>query len=495
MTVILYARQSLDRDGKEAAVTRQLAESRAYAAAHGLIVDLELVDNDVSATSGIRRPSFERMLELKPTAIIAWHQDRLLRLGRDLERVIALDIPVHTVMSGTLDLVTPAGRAVARTLAAWSQYEGEQKSERQKASNRQRAEAGVWQFSRRPYGYERVNGTVQIVEHEAAIIREAFARYLAGETYYAIAEDLNERQVPTLGGGAWTITQLRERLKNPAYAGIRTYKGEVTAEGDWEPIIDRATWERFTATKRRRTTDHGWSNKTKYLLSGLALCGLCGGQMFARPEYGRKQPDGTKPVRMSYSCTSCWGVSRNLEKVDALVEAEVIDRLSQPDALALVMPKVDVTPLVLESQDLRARRDDLASLLADGTLTAAAVRQQSAKLLERLEELQQQIAASEGGGDISNLVLAESVADHWHHKLTFRQKRSIIEAGLTITINKQSSTRVFDPEAVVRKWVGSTPKGQCHYDRGGLEYPTDQQIRPCTTSQRHPRITSEHHRK
>ena len=292
---------------------------------------------------------------------------------------------------------------------------------------------------------------MQVVELEAAIIREAYDRYLAGDTYYAIVGDLNARAVPTIGGKPWTITQLRERLKNPAYAGIRTYKGDVVAQGDWEPIITADVWERFNTTKTRRKTRHDWPNKTKYLLSGLALCGVCGARMLARPEYQRRK-DAPSVTVMTYQCTTGWCVSRNLERVDTLVQAVLIERLSRSDANALLTPDIDLTPLVNESQELRLRRDDLAALLAEGVLTAAAVREQQAKLQKRSDVLQEQIIAAEGGSQLSTLVMADDVADHWHNYLTFTQKRAIIASLATISIRKQKNTRVFDPEDVVIEW-------------------------------------------
>jgi hypothetical protein len=109
----------------------------------GLHVSRLYTDNDISATNGRVRPEFQRMLRDRPAAIVAWHQDRLLRLTSDLEKVIDLGVNVHFVTAGMLDLSTPAGRAVARTVAAWSQYEGEQKSLRQQSANLQRAERGT----------------------------------------------------------------------------------------------------------------------------------------------------------------------------------------------------------------------------------------------------------------------------------------------------------------------------------------------------------------
>jgi site-specific DNA recombinase len=452
MVTVVYARQSLDRDGQGHAVERQLDECRALAERLGLTVDAEYVDNDISATSGKARPSFKAMLDSQPGAIIAWHQDRLLRLTRDLEQVISLNVPVYTVTAGTLDLTTPAGRAVARTVAAWSQYEGEQKATRQIAANGQRAAKGKWQFSNRPYGYRRVDGAVQVVEAEADVLRDAYTRYIAGETYYSIVADLNARSIPTLGGGTWTMPQLRDRLKNPAYAGIRMYRGEAVADGDWEPIISRAVWDEYQRARTSRKRPRTWSSRTKHLLSGLALCGVCGAAMLARPEYSRPGPDGTKRVTMTYQCTTSWCVSRNLSRVDAVVEAAIVDRLSQPDARDLLTPREDVQPLVAASDKLRERKDELAALFAEGHISSQALREQSTNLQRQLDDNDRRIREAHGSSELSGLLLSADIAEHWRTVMTLPQRRMLISALMTITIRKQQNTRRFDPADIDIRW-------------------------------------------
>lgn len=460
MAAVIYVRQSQDRDGTGAAVDRQLDECRALAERHNLTVENEFIDNDVSASKGAR-PAFAKLLNAiragEVSTILVWHTDRLYRRVRDLVEIVELaekhTLRVLTVKAGDLDLATPAGRMLAGMLGHAARYEVEQKGARQVAANMQRAAAGHWQFSNRPYGYERVNNEVRVVDAEAAVIREAFERYLRGETYYAIAADLNARDIPTISGKKWSITQLRERLNNPAYAGIRVYKGERVADGTWEPLISRETWERFEAMRLNRKTRHDWPNATKYLLSGLAVCGVCGSRMLARPEYRRtRDADGKKLRVMTYQCTTNWCVSRKLDPVDAMVEAEVVQRLSQPDALQLLTPKADIAPLVEQSQELRARRDSLAELLADGVLSAAAVREQSTRLGKQLESLQNQILAAEGGTQFSALIGATDIADYWQTRMTLKQRRAIITAGLEVTIMKQQNTRRFDPDSVRIEW-------------------------------------------
>src|SRR5689334_24298449 len=198
MPCVIYTRISLDRTGEALGVARQEQECRQLAARLGLEVAAVYSDNDISATTGRARPDFEAMLASRPEAIVAWHQDRLLRLTSDLERVIELNVPVYTVTAGTLDLTTPAGRAVARTVAAWSQYEGEQKATRQVAANVQRAASGVHQ-GRVGYGYRREGTAIVLHPTEATTIRSAVQRVLDGESLRAICKDFDAQHVPTPG--------------------------------------------------------------------------------------------------------------------------------------------------------------------------------------------------------------------------------------------------------------------------------------------------------
>lgn len=91
----------------------------------------EHVDNDMSAYSGKRRPAYQAMLERleagEGEGIIAWHPDRLHRSPLELEAFISVlertGAAVVTVQGGDYDLSTATGRAMARTIGAWSRHE------------------------------------------------------------------------------------------------------------------------------------------------------------------------------------------------------------------------------------------------------------------------------------------------------------------------------------------------------------------------------------
>ena len=88
MGAAIYTRQSLDRTGQAAGVTRQLEECRQLASLRQIDVVHELSDNDISATKAVTRPAFEKLLQLIASGaidtVITWHTDRLYRKLSDL---------------------------------------------------------------------------------------------------------------------------------------------------------------------------------------------------------------------------------------------------------------------------------------------------------------------------------------------------------------------------------------------------------------------------
>jgi site-specific DNA recombinase len=84
----IYCRLSDDRTGEGLGIERQLADCRDLIARRGGIVAGEYLDNSRSATSGRKRPEYERLLAAVESgtldAIVAWSLDRLVRRTADL---------------------------------------------------------------------------------------------------------------------------------------------------------------------------------------------------------------------------------------------------------------------------------------------------------------------------------------------------------------------------------------------------------------------------
>jgi site-specific DNA recombinase len=456
MPAVIYTRISLDRTGEALAVARQEQECRALAARMGLDVAAVYSDNDISATNGKVRPDFEAMLDAQPEAIIAWHQDRLLRLTRDLERVISLNVPVYTVTAGTLDLTTPAGRAVARTVAAWSQYEGEQKATRQVAANVQRAASGVHQ-GRVGYGYRREGAALVLDPAEAATIRLAVRRVLDGESLRAICKDLDAQRVPTPGRGErWNSTTLKQLLLRPSLAGLTVHRGQVVGRtpDDSPRVIDEDTHERIKAVLTHPSRRSGIPGRApKYLLGGIARCGRCDGVMARAP--GRMtttRAGGAKRQPPSYVCTECYRVRRKQSDVDALVEGIVVGRLQMPDA-ARLFAQGDPAALQ-EARDtieaLDARLSNAADLYATGDIDGAQLTRISERLRADRAQAAAALEAALPAAVPSNLV-SGAAADAWP-ALSMDSKRAVLAALVTITVMPSGSGKAFDPDTVRITW-------------------------------------------
>lgn len=445
----IYARQSLDRSGEALGVSRQLDQCRELIERNGWTLAETYQDNDISATSGKVRPEWKRLLSDleagRHDVLVCWHTDRLYRRLRDLVDLVEVAqrraLKIATVKASDLDLSTPSGRMVAGLLGSVAAYEGEQKAARQVAANRQRAQHGVVLWSRRPFGFARDGARVAIVEPEAAEIRKAAERVLEGDTLASIVVDLNGRGVTTSLGKPWTVTAVRRVLLNPRTAGRVVSNGE-----DFGPmphgILSPDVADRVAAVLRdpaRKQVPP--STQVKYLLSGLARCGRDDDVMFASP-----MNQGV----MVYRCRRCY-LARRLDLVDEVVMGVLVARLTRSDAAGLLDQDVDTADLRERLQDLRERRDGLAELLADGLLTAAAVRVQATSLAAQIDTLELHLQSASGTSPLDTVVNADDVAAALD-RLDIRELRQVIASLMVVRILPAGKGVKFDPEQVQIEW-------------------------------------------
>jgi site-specific DNA recombinase len=252
----IYCRISDDRGGAGLGVARQEADCRGRAERLGWRVAGQYVDNDLSAYSGAVRPEYRRMLDDLRSgvadAVIAWHTDRLHRSPRELEEFIDVcegaGVAVETVKAGPVDLSTPAGRAVARTLGAWARYESEHKAERSRRKALELAQSGKLSGGGRPFGYEPDRMTVR--ESEAKVIRECVRHLLAGEPVRGLVRDLNSRGIPTSTGRQWSTHTLKRMLASGRISGQRDHqprsqgqtKRRLVSEIVGDAVCVRCSW-------------------------------------------------------------------------------------------------------------------------------------------------------------------------------------------------------------------------------------------------------------
>jgi len=324
MEVDVYARISDDQTGEARGVEAQLAECRAHAEVRGWEVVDVFRDDSISATKGRRRPGFEALLD-RPVRrpVLVWHIDRLQRTMRDLERLLDQDLEIHGVQGDRLDLSTPDGRMTARIVTSVSQREGEHKAARQKVANKALAAKGVPMWRQAPFGHTAKGA---IVPEEAAVVREAAERVLAGESARSV-----RRWLQALPGAP--DTNVNRFLSNPRLAGHNYYLGERTAESQIEPILDEATFSDLAALlgdPARRTS--GARGKVTSLLTSIARCGVCGDGTTLRTVTEVKKGDRHAMYR-------CRAVSHNPHPrptVDIEVVTATLDLLESDEAPEIV---------------------------------------------------------------------------------------------------------------------------------------------------------------
>jgi site-specific DNA recombinase len=165
--------------------------------------------------------------------VIVYHPDRLMRQPRDLEELLTLsdehDITLHG-QANRRDLSDPDDRFFLRIEVAHACRFSDDTSRRLRDALEDRAREGRPHTSaHRPYGYAADARTV--IEAEAQMIREIFARYLDGVTPREIAVELNERGQPTVGGGLWQSSTVRRTLRSRHVTGIQIFRAQEFGEG------------------------------------------------------------------------------------------------------------------------------------------------------------------------------------------------------------------------------------------------------------------------
>lgn len=353
-----------------------------------------LVDNDISASKGKRRPAFERLVEMlankEAGAVLTYHCDRLYRRGADLERLVKVvessGAQVHTVAAGDVDLSTASGRMVARMLGAASQHEVERLGERMRLKSAELAAKGRAPGGRPPFGYswewaQESTGEMRrryaINLDEAAALQVMARRVLEGSSLLALSRELDAAGVSTREGRPWHHSTVRASLVNPAVAGLRVHRREIAGPGEWEAILDRATWEEIRAVlsdpARKRTRP-----PRRYLLSGLVV-NPSGDRMVGRND---RAPGGAM-TRRTYATR--WPAAPSLSVgADDLEDMVVETVLLRLDGESVPVPSVS-PPTSGQVEPLEAEMVELAAMRGSGVLSLVEWLAARQPLLDRIE--------------------------------------------------------------------------------------------------------------
>lgn len=398
-TAAIYVRISRDPEGRELGVQRQQEDCRTHAEREGYQVVRVYRDNDIGASTLSRktRPEYAAMLEAARAGefgvIVAYSNSRLTRRLRELLDLIDLyndhGVRISTVVSGSDDLSTADGRMTAQIKGSVDQAEAERMGERIRRAHLQRAQQGTTNHGGRPFGWQ--DDKVTLHPEESELVRQAAADVLDGSGLRAVVRRWNEAGVRTARGNEWDHRAVRQLLKAPRLAGWRVHRGKIATDADgrpvrgvWEPLMDQDTFDRLqVALSGRAGRSGGRRGSRRYLLSGVARCGLCGARM-----YGTPTPSGH-----AYGCRKDTGaagshtVSIAGVATDEAVTAVVLARLHGED----LATTSTAGPATFEGSERLAEIPGLiAELMGEynaGRLSGAVVFPQVAKLENEQAEL------------------------------------------------------------------------------------------------------------
>jgi len=284
-----------------------------------------------------------------------------------------------------------------------------------------------------PYGYKKVKiahqkgYTLEIVPEQAEVVREIFRLYTVGDPRpdgtvepigsYAIANQLNARNIPSPGGVKWSASSVRDILKNPTYAGfVRwSYRAErkqmvdgsvvvshpVSADhhlkkGLHDAIITELTWQ--AAKSARMSRSHAPVPSKKQIsnpLAGILHCSVCGRSLVQLPQ-------GSHGVPMVMCPTpKCSTVGSRLDVVeDALLDSlrnwlksyRISAKQEQPDSSSAIkdaersIAKARATLAALTKQ-----KGSLYDLLEQGIYTQDVFLERSRNLTIRVTDAEKRI--------------------------------------------------------------------------------------------------------
>lgn len=247
MKVALYCRVSTPEQSNEGvSLDSQLSKLKLYAESKEYEIYDSYIDGGYSGKN-TNRPEYQRMIQdvNNYDGILVFKIDRIHRNQRNfismmdkLSRENKQFISLHE----NIDTSTAIGRFVMYMMQLIAQLESEQIGERVYTAMNHIAENGkglLGGFT--PYGYNNVEGNLEIVESESSIVKDIFNMKLKGYTFTKIAEILNNKGIHTRNGNNWTYKSISYILHNPVYVGWLSWNGHKYPNGH-KAIIEKKTF-------------------------------------------------------------------------------------------------------------------------------------------------------------------------------------------------------------------------------------------------------------
>lgn len=456
LRAIIYARVSKDEAGGRSCKeqTRSCEGDCEY---EGWTVAMALQDNDRGASrfSKREREQFARLVDIlrEGDVLVVWEPSRITRNMAEFStfcdllaaRAVMLyydgrlydmrdDDDRNRVWQDILDAAKEAGKKRKRTMRAL-------------AGNRDEFLAQ----GKQPAGY-RVDRDPRTGKSLGRIVDTGQARVLAKAAEMALDPDIKVSSLRNIsrtlkaewaevgGVGPFRPQDVSRILKNPTTFGLYVHQGKVIGTGAWEPALDPALMPRLAGALDRSDKTLTRGTAPKYLLSCIAVCGVCMESGEAGLITFRRRRNRSYHSE-NYYCYSHNHVSRSMSRVDEHVQEVLMRWFERPDALMLLLAEEDDCEQVSVDDEM-ATIDQLRAEVKAYVKRAARTRMSADAVATYVEELETQIAEAQDRISAATAKVDVLVRDSFGPDARARwkardlmEKRAIIRATAVVTIN------------------------------------------------------------
>jgi Homing endonuclease associated repeat/Recombinase/Recombinase zinc beta ribbon domain len=318
------------------------------------------------------------------------------------------------------------------------------------------------------------------------LIALIFRLALRGRTCGQIAKSVNDAGWLTKPAHrnatprSFTTDKVNDMLKNPRYAALASWNGEIVARGHWPAYLSERQSIKLRQKLRRRRAPKHYRRLETYLLAKLARCGRCGAPLYALT--GNPHRDGSFARR--YGCAShakdrgagqCGAELINADTAEAMLVAS-IDRLliasapispAQADAQALEQQeereRLRAAAIAGDEQKVEQVLERLFLAMAPeaALIRDAAISQRRARELSEAQRLKAWIEQEASGRTEATRAEARELNGllrRWFSELTIEVQPHSVLLGArrrgalpgsqpsTVTIDRASWTRFAAPE-------------------------------------------------
>lgn len=323
LKVAIYIRVSTQYQVDRASLPVQREELVNYAKYVLGIEDYVVFEDAGYSAKNTDRPDYQRMMARVRTGefshILVWKIDRISRNLLDFAAMYAelKQLGVTFVSKNEqFDTSNAMGEAMLKIILVFAELERNMTSERVSAVMLSRANDGMWNGGKVPFGYSYNKDEKQfsIVEDEEKVVLHIYDLYESIRSLTVVAKTLNEKGIRSRTGKPWNPATIRTMLTNPFYAGTYRYnyrdesnskRFSVKAKDEWVLVEDHhpaiVTRERQNyIASILQSKQRGWAGssqtyqrKNTHIFAGLLKCGYCGSTMKASLD--RPRSDGWRP--------------------------------------------------------------------------------------------------------------------------------------------------------------------------------------------------------